>query len=86
MNNVASEYNAAFRIFYPKGSDIDEAVKHVKCIHNGAKFYRVDMTDLYQSALRQTHVRDSRIGRFLIRLGEPREVHHGGCDRIARRL
>jgi len=47
---------------------------------------RTILAALYQSALRQTHVRDSRIGRFLIRLGEPREVHHGGCDRIARRL
>ena len=41
---------------------------------------------LYQPALRPTYAGDSRIGQFLIRQGEPEEVRHGGCDRIAGRL
>ena len=35
---------------------------------------------LYQPALTATHW-DSRIGRSLIRIGGPREVHNGSCDR-----
>ncbi len=34
---------------------------------------------LYQPALTATHL-DSRIGRFLIRIGEPKEVRHGSRD------
>lgn len=48
MNAIATKNKAEFRIFYPKGSDIDAAVRHVKCVRRGDKFYRVDMRDLLE--------------------------------------
>lgn len=48
MNGIATKNKADFRIFYPKGSDIDVAVRHVKCVRRGDKFYRVEMNDLLE--------------------------------------
>jgi hypothetical protein len=46
--NLSSKHNAQFRMFYPKGSDIDRALGSVKCVKDkvSGSYFLTDFSDL----------------------------------------